>query len=277
MLENNQNKLASLVLMLNRKHSITRRATHCKTFLVNELNHTYRSCMANSEIILEGSYLYYQKDVNYSQENFKFVHVPDSQIYFFNAEILSRIETGEFLKILVRYEMNQHFTPTAVRIEKSIGNRYALETFKLDVSNFELFYTFQNSNVSQEFKRTVSAKHYLTSPAFCTTAIFTLTRKFDATGRTPVVVISSDNDWEYSGPPTEKILYSEFKSREMSDFQLNGNHLSAAHLCLYEHDSSQPGLENPVDLYLSKHYAVPYKLEHEDQKIVIKNLKKNTL
>lgn len=233
--------------------------------------------MANAEIILEGSYLYYQKDINYSQENFKLVHQPDAQIYFFNAEILSRIETGEFLKILVRFEMNQHFTPTAVRIEKSIGNRYALENYVLDVSNFELFYTFQNSTGSHEFKRTVSAKHYLTSPALCTSAIFTLTRKFDATGRTPVVVISSDNDWEYSGHPTEKILYSEFKSREMADFQLNGNPLSASHLCLYEHDSSQPGLEDPVNLYLSKHFAVPYKMEHGDSRIVIKNLKKHSL
>lgn len=229
------------------------------------------------EIILEGSYLYYQKDINFSQENFKLVHQPDAQFYFFHAEILSRIETGEFLKIIVRYEMNNHFMPYFVRIEKSIGNKYALETYKLDLNNMEMVYNFQNSHTSQEYKRTVSAKHYLTSPALCTAAVFTLTRKFDATGRTPVVVISADNDWEYAGPPTEKVLFSEFKSREMSDFQLNGSTLSAAHLCLYEHDSSQPGLEDPVNFYLSKHYAVPYKMEHGEHRVVIKNLKKNTL
>jgi hypothetical protein len=229
----------------------------------------------NAEIFLEGSYLYYQKDVNYSQENFKLVHLPDAQSYHFYAEILSRIETGEFLKILVRYEMNSHFIPLFVRIEKSIGNRYALETYKVDVTNMQLYYTFQDSRTTQEFKRTVSAKHYLTSPAVCTSAVFTLTRKFDATGRTPVVLVSTDNEWSYQGPPSDKIIHAEFKSRDLSDFKLHGNSLSAGHLCLYEYDSSHPSLEDPVELYLSKHYSVPYQLNHGDQKIIIKHLKKN--
>lgn len=231
----------------------------------------------NAEIILEGSYLYYQGDVNYSQENFKFAHHPDTQSFSFNAEILSRIETGEFLKILVRYEMNQHFIPNFVRIEKSLGNKYALETFKLDLTTHELNYTYQNPQATQSFKKSVSAKHYLTSPALCTSAIFTLSRKFDATGRTPVVLIGSDNDWTYVGPPTEKIIHAEFKSRELNDFKLNGNQLSASLLCLYEHDSTHVVHEDPVELYLSRHHAVPYQLLHGDQKVVIKQLKKNTL
>lgn len=237
----------------------------------------YRKYMTqNAEIILEGSYLYYQKDVNYSQENFKLVNLPDLQNYHIYSEVLSRLENGEFLKILIRYEMNQHFTPFFVRIEKSIGNKYALETYKLDIPNLELFYTFQNSQGTQEFKRNVSAKHYLTSPALSTAAVFTLSRKFDATGRTPVALISSENDWTYKAPPAEKMIYAEFKSRDMTDFKLHGSTLSASHLCLYEHDSSQPSLEDPVELFLSKHYSVPYQLVHGDQKILIKNLKKNT-
>lgn len=231
----------------------------------------------NAEIILEGSYLYYEGDVNYSQENFKFAHHPEAQSFSFHAEILSRIETGEFLKILVRYEINQHFVPNAVRIEKSIGNKYALEIFKHDLTSHELHYTYQNPQLTQTFKKSVSAKHYLTSPALCTSAIFTLSRKFDATGRTPIVLIGSDNDWSYDGPPTEKVIHAEFKSRELSDFKMNGNQLSASLLALYEHDSSHVGPEEPVELYLSRHYAVPYQLLHGDQRIVIKQLKKNTL
>lgn len=229
----------------------------------------------NAEILLEGSYLYYQKDVNYSQENFKLVQLPESQSFHIYAEILSRIETGEFLKIITRYEMNQHFTPLFVRIEKSIGNKYALETYKLDTVTQEVDYTFQNSQGSQEFRRPINFKHYLTAPAFSTAAMFTLSRKFDATGRTPVVLISSKNDWTYTAPPSEKVVYAEFTTRELLDFKLHGNNLSASHLCLYEHDSSHAIAETPVELFLSKHYAIPYQLIHGDQKIVIKNLKKN--
>lgn len=229
----------------------------------------------NAEIVLEGSYLYYQKDVNYSQENFKLVQQSDGQSFHIYAEILSRIETGEFLKILVRYEMNQHFVPMFVRIEKSIGSKYAQEVYKVDPATQELHYSFQNSQNTQDFTRSFNAKHYLTSPAVSTAAMFTLTRKFDATGRTPVVLLSSDNEWTYVGAPTEKVVYAEFKARELSDFKLHGNSLSASHLCLYEFDASSAQPEAPVDLYLSKHYNVPYELTQGDMRVVIKNLKKH--
>lgn len=226
-----------------------------------------------AEILFEGSYLYYDKDHNYSQENFKFVQFQDTQTYHINSEILSRIETGEFLKLIVRYEMNQHFHPVFVRVEKSLGNKYAQETFKVDLSTQELLYTFQNSKTSQDFKRSFNAKHYLTSPSFATSAIFSLSRKFDPTGRTPVTFLSSHNEWEYEKPPEEKVVFAEYKSKEIPDFRLNNAPLSASHLCLYENDASN---EAPVELFVSKHFAIPYQLLQGDQKIIIKNLKKNS-
>jgi len=231
--------------------------------------------MTNAQIVLEGSYLYYQKEVNYSQEIFKLVHFPEAQNYHIYAEILSRIETGEFLKIMVHYEMSEHFHPTFIRIEKSLGNRYAQEVFKFDVGAQELKYTFQNSKGSKDLTRPLSAKHYMSLPAFATSAIFTLSKKLDATGRTPVALIGSSNEWTYEHPPEEKLIYAEFKTREVPDFKLNNTPLSASHLCLYELDNSSLSIEAPVEIFVSKHYAVPYQLIHGDQKIVIKNLKKN--
>lgn len=228
-----------------------------------------------AEIILEGSYHYFQKEVNYSQENFKLVHFTDSQSYHIYAEILSRIETGEFLKINVRYEMDHHFHPNFVRIEKSLGKRYAQEIYKFDIPNQDLKYTFQNSQSTQEFNRSLSSKHYLTSPAFCTSAIFTLSKKFDATGRTAIALVGSDNDWSYEKPPEEKVIFAEFKTREMVDYKINNSTLSASHLCLYEFDTSSATVEAPVEIFLSKHYAIPYELRQGDQRIVIKTLKRN--
>jgi len=228
----------------------------------------------NDEIILEGSYQYFQKDVNYSQENFKLIHAPETKNYYISAEILSRIETGEFLKVMVRFEMNGHFNPIFVRIEKILGSQYSQETFNFDLIAQELKYTFKNSISSQDFTRSLSTKHYLGSPAFSTSAIFTLTKKLDATSRTPIPLINSQNDWIYESPPQEKVIYAELKAKDVLDFKLNNTPLSASHLCLYEFNEASSS-DNPVDIYVSKHYAIPYQLIHGDQRIVIKNLTKN--
>lgn len=107
----------------------------------------------NAEILFEGSYLYYEKEVNYCQESFKLVQFPDDQTYHLYSEVLSRIQTGEFLKILVRLELTSQHHPLFLRIEKSIGNKYAEETYRYDGITQEMLYTFTNSQGSQEFKR----------------------------------------------------------------------------------------------------------------------------
>ena len=226
-------------------------------------------------IILEGSYLYFQKEVNYSQENFKLVHFPDGQTYHIYSEILSRIETGEFLKVMVRFEMNSQFYPTFMRIEKSLGNRYAQEIFSVDTKSQELNYTFQNSNSTQDIKRAFNARHYLASPAFATSTIFTQSKKLDASGRNSVSFIGSNNEWSFENQPEEKMVYAEYKSRDLSDFKINNSTLPASHLCLYEFDSTAAKTEEPVEIFVSKYYGIPYQLNQGDQKIVIKNLKKN--
>jgi hypothetical protein len=231
----------------------------------------------NTEILLEGTYIYFNKEVNYSQENFKLVHLPGTQVFHLYAEILSRVETGEFFKILVHYEMNNFYIPYFVSIEKSMGARYALETYNLNLTDYELSYSFRGPQNVHEFTKKITPKNFLSSPALSTAAIFTLSRKFDPTERTSVHLLNSDNEWTYQAPPNEKTIYAEFKSRDIHDFQLNGNTLSASLLHLYSSHSSGFSSEPPVELYLSKHYNIPYQLTHGDQRIVIKTLKKMSI
>jgi hypothetical protein len=71
------------------------------------------------------------------------------------------------------------------------------------------------------------------------------------------------------------MIYAEFKTRDFAEIKLNGNDLSAMHLCLYQHDSNHTPPEQPVDIYLSKHFGIPYQMNYGDQKIVVKNLKRH--
>lgn len=228
----------------------------------------------NTEVLIEGTYSYLDGETNYSQENFKLLELPEKREFHIHSEIVSRLESGEFFKILVHFAMNQHFVPYAMKIEKSIGQKYAVEQFEVNLGNQELKYTFQNAENSQHFTKPINSKHYLTAPAFATSAIFTLSKKMDASGRSPVILISSANEWDYISPPTEKVIFAEYKNRDLTNFKLNDVKLPASHLCLYEHDSIQSGNEQPVEIFVSKHFAIPYQMIHGNQKIVIKNLKK---
>jgi hypothetical protein len=232
--------------------------------------------LTHAEILFEGSYLYFQKEVQYSQEGFRLIYMPSVQSYQFYAEILSRIETGEFLKVVVKYDMSHQFIPQNVQIERFLGTKYSLETFRIDQSSLELVYTFKNPRSSHEFKRTVSSKHYLTSPAFCTSAIFSLTKKFEHQIRSPIALITSDNTWNFVSNPVEKVIYADLKSREVNDFKILESTLPASHLCLYEGDSDLLQNEEPVELFLSRHYSIPYQMSHGDLKIRVKRLKKMT-
>jgi hypothetical protein len=229
----------------------------------------------NINILLEGSYFYFEKGSNYSQENFKLIQQLENKNYQVISEVLSRIETGEFLKINVLYEMNPQFLPLHVRIEKSIGNNYALEDFKCDHHAGQLHYLFQNGTPQQEFHRPITSRHYLAAPSFASSCLFSLSKKFDATGRTPVNFISSGNDWTYVSPPNEKIVYAEWKIKDMDDFKLGDASLSASHLMIYQNDSSNADIEQPVSFYVSKHFGIPYQMVHGDREIRVQNLKKH--
>lgn len=226
------------------------------------------------QIILEGEYNYVEKERNYCQETFKLIHSHETDHYIILSEIFSRMESGELLKVNVRYEMNPYYFPINVKISRSLGKKFAHETFLLDTNTLALNYNFQNGSTSQDFVTQTSNKHYISSPAFATAALFTLSRKFDATGRTPVSMITTNNIWDYQGPPEDQIIYADFKTRELTDFKINKTELSAMLLHLYKNDTNSIIPEEPVEVYLSKHYNLPYQLVHGDQQILVKSLKK---
>ncbi len=225
-------------------------------------------------IVVEGEYNYVEKERNYCQETFKLTHNIESGHYILYSEIFSRMDSGELLKVNVRFEMNQFYVPVDVKITRSLGKRFAQETFLLDTAAQSLHYNFQNDTDSQDFIMPASNKHFITSPAFAASTFFTLSKRFDATGRTAVAMISSKNIWTYEAPPEDQIIYADFQTRELTDYKINKTELSAMLLHLYNGDANSIYQEDPVQLYLSKHFNIPYQLIHGDQQILVKSLKK---
>lgn len=231
--------------------------------------------MAKAEILLDGTYKYFSGQNSYCQENFKLVRNLEEGSFQVHSEILSRIESGELLKILVKYEMNQSFHPVMARIERFLGAHYSHELFLVDISSHELHYTFETSGQTQEFKAPFNMKHYLSTPAFSTSCLFLQSKKLDTASRTPVTFVSSSNIWKYEAPPFERVVFAETLVHEGSEVIIDGKALNATQVQFFEESASNPQVDVPAQFFISKHFSIPYQMTQGELKIEIDHLKKH--
>jgi len=92
--------------------------------------------------IFRGSYLSQKQGRTYAEENFEVFRDTKEQSHSFVSEIHSRVSTGELLKIVNHYKINNNYIPIDVSVEKFLGNDYSKETYMLDINTSMLTYTF---------------------------------------------------------------------------------------------------------------------------------------
>lgn len=229
-----------------------------------------------NERLFEGTYQYFQQGQNYSQENFLVELVEETRDLVFSAEILSRVETGEFFKMQVRYILNQFFVPQRMTVDKFLGNKESHEVFEVDSNAQCLRQIFRSPagtfNVERPFSTT---KHYLAAPCFVTSGLFTMTKKIDSTARTPINFVTPMQAWDLQGPAEDKLMWVDVKNHETEDLQLDGLPLTASKYELHDEDALSGNVTHGAQLWVSKYYGIPYQLEEKDgAKIVIRRLKK---
>ncbi len=222
---------------------------------------------SKTELLFEGSYLSFKRDQNYAREDFKLVKQHDPLRYLIFSEILSKINSQDNLKINVKYEFDQHFLPIFLQIEKSISNKYVLETFSIDQSSQTLNYKLQTSKGSQEFKKALPPKFHLSSPAFSSSMIWT--ENLNISEEKALSLISSSNEWTYSTPPAEKKIIANLEKEQVEDYKLNNIPLLASLWKLSSQDSNE---EPPLLVYTGKDFSIPYELQSGDLRIILSNL-----
>lgn len=227
------------------------------------------------ERLFEGSYLYYQNGQNYSEENFTVDLNADAGIYIYRSEILSRVETGEFFKMKVRYEVNKFFVPQLVVVEKSLGERYSIERITTDHNTQNLNYHFKGDHGEKSIERPFGAKHFIMAPCFLTSALFSISKKIESSSRTPVTFVSCPNEWDYTTPPEDKTLYVQLNTHNAEEFIVNGAPLTALKYDIFEQDSLEGAGKPAAQIWVSKNLGIPYQMESNDgSKMVVKRMKK---
>jgi hypothetical protein len=227
------------------------------------------------EKLFEGTYQYFQNKQNYGQENFLLELNEETKELTYRSEIMSRVETGEFFKTSISYELNPFHAPQEIIVTKSLGSHWAKEIYEIDQSNQMLKYTFETKSSTQTIERTYNSKHYITVPTFFTAGIFSLTKKVDTTSRSPVTFITSPNEWEFVGQPVEKVLWVELKAHDSEEITIAGQPIICSKFELYDQDTHNNLNKNFATLWISKTHAIPIQMnESSDTTIVATKLKK---
>jgi hypothetical protein len=213
------------------------------------------------EKLFEGLYRYNNNGQEYSQEIFDVYKDLESKTIIYNSEILSRVSTGEFLKIQVEYEVNSSWSPVSIEVTKNLGNRFTKETYELDTTNQILHYEFNTDKDRVRVERSVAGKFHVVTPSFLTSLLYTQQKRYNSVGRNQYFLITSNNEWEFTQEPQDSFVYLEYKTMDGEELKINKQSLSCTKCLLYEHDAIRNIKEEPAVYYLSKHLGIPYKVE----------------
>ncbi len=216
--------------------------------------------MSTSEKLFDGKYIYTNKGVAYTEENFMVEQFAGRNApLLFSSEVLSRVKTGEFLKLEITYLVTHQFNPIQVKIRRLLGPKESLETFDYDEKTKNVLYTFESEGKTQTFEKIYGAKPHVATPCFATSMLMVNQKKIDPVHRTPYTLLGTDNTWEYQGGIVDREVYIELQEIEPVKLEMGGRELKASHCKLLSVDESGTIEDQGHSIYLSKHFFLPYK------------------
>jgi hypothetical protein len=223
--------------------------------------------LVNTQKIYRGAYNYYEAGKQYSTETFEIYENLQDRFYYFKADVLGRAPTGEVLTVKVDYKISTRYAPIAVRVEKHLGKRVAIETYNFDVKENILKYKFVSENDMGETELHTKHKIHIATPAICTSLLFLKSKRFQNTGVNTFISLISHNRWNFEGDPERKGVSIDRISGTPIDISISGKRLKCILYRMKEHDLTSEiddqSIEKDVpliDIYLSKHLTIPYRI-----------------
>lgn len=215
--------------------------------------------MSDYNQILTGKYLYTKNQQAYCEENFSVQTCSDPRLKFLiNAEILSRSQTGEFLKVNVDYLLDSSFTPKRVEIKRSMGEKLSREVFSFDNAQYQLNYSFSDNKDTWQHTAKSSSQPQVASPSFATSMLATMAKRVDQTQRTKYKIITSPNIWKYAAPFVEEEFSLTPVDSKPVKIELGKNQVSATHCSISQPNTEDTDPKGP-QVFISKHFSIPYK------------------
>lgn len=227
----------------------------------------YQFGLENFIKIYEGAYDYFQKKRKYADETFEIYKDSQNHLFIFKADVSGRAPTGEFLIINVLYKITERFNPIAVSIKKTMGKHITLEEFIFDNAANTMRYKFTSENMLGEINLSTKHKIHVATPAISTSLLFLKSKKFQNAAINNYKTLISDNQWDLDYNLRTEDISVERLSGTPIEIKIKNHHIMAMKYRLtqfeYADVSSKKEATSPnhLDIYLSKHLTIPYKID----------------
>ncbi|MBF0314543.1 MAG: hypothetical protein HQK50_10940 [Oligoflexia bacterium] len=215
----------------------------------------------NLQLMLRGSYEYTSHKKIYSEENFLVYKNSKDNSMIFDSELLTRLDSGEFLKVMLSYHINKNWVPLEVTINKQVGKQNATEIYQMDLKKNTLTYQFIANNQAKVMKLQVPPKYQIATYNTVSSFLFISSKKYDPTGRNYYNILVTNNLLEYQGPPQMNYIVLERISTTPQNVRVNDKNLKAIIYRIYSQSGHEKKTEEPIISCISRHYSIPYVVE----------------
>ncbi len=230
--------------------------------------------------VYKGAFEYKRDGLVYCDETFEVFKDTKELTMIFKSELISRVSTGELLKISVEYVCNKDWVPTKVSINKTLGREFIEEIYKLDSKANSLIYQLKSKHSKEKMSINIPPRFHIHTPCAASSMVFILSKKFDSIGNNMYSIYYSENNWSYEKPIANKSVILKKAGLGAEEILINGSKVQAIKYQMLDNQvedkNSKDKKENKpafLSIYLSRHVSIPYRIEQdENNKIEIKFL-----
>ena len=217
--------------------------------------------------IYKGAYDYFHKSRKYSEETFEIFKDEHNHLLMFNSEVSGRAPNGEFLIINVYYKITERFNPIAVLVKKTMGKQTTYEEYLFDNTNNTMRYKFTSDHSLGEIKIFTKQLIHISTPSISTSLLFLKSKRFQNAAINSYKALISDNQWDLNYNLRQEEISVERITATPILITLKEKPIKAMRYRLYQYQyqeifsKNQTQNQNFLDIYLSKHLTIPYKID----------------
>ena len=150
---------------------------------------------SNFKRLYRGAFVYTSNGDHYTEETFEvFKEKKDLNLHY-DSESLTRVTTGEMLKIKVNFVVNKEWNPVEVNINKTLGPNSVDEIFTYNARKNTLRYSFRSLHDKKDEEISTPPKFHILTPATASSMLFINSKKIDQTSKNYFHMVYSPNMW----------------------------------------------------------------------------------